>query len=223
VILLPSRANLRRCVRVAASPHSLLRTLEYERVSGLRLSGRSLDVGGGAGANYRQLLAVDGVLDSVNIDPGMRPSVLADLRSPLPLRSASYDNVISLNTLEHVVDDRLVVEEMLRVLRPGGQFHLLVPFLYRVHQVAGDFHRHTAYWWEDLFRSLGVSSDSVIVEPLVWDPISSAFSLIEFALGRLRSPIRLVLLLQALLHPREWRATRAYGDFALGYYIRGRR
>jgi SAM-dependent methyltransferase len=223
MIPLPSRATLRRCLRLAGSPHSLLRTLEYERVASLKLSGRSLDVGGGARANYRDLLAVDGVLDSVNIDPGMRPSVLADLRSPLPLRSASYDNVISLNTLEHVADDRLVVEEVLRVLRPGGEFHLLVPFIYRVHQVSGDFHRHTAYWWEDLFRSLGVPAERVVVEPLVWDPISSSFSLIEFALGRLRGPIRLLVLLQALAHPREWRATRAYGDFALGYYIRGRR
>ena len=42
----------------------------------------------------------------------------------IPLRSASVDIVVSLNTLHHLSDVRLALYEMARVLRPGGIVYL---------------------------------------------------------------------------------------------------
>ena len=45
----------------------------------------------------------------------------------LPYASAAFDLVLSHEVLEHVPDDRRAVEEILRVLRPGGRLVLFTP------------------------------------------------------------------------------------------------
>ena len=45
----------------------------------------------------------------------------------LPMANETYDVVIANHVLEHIDDDRLAMEELLRVLRPGGIALLTVP------------------------------------------------------------------------------------------------
>jgi SAM-dependent methyltransferase len=45
----------------------------------------------------------------------------------MPLESGSYDTVICVHVLEHVVDDRAVMNEIHRVLKPGGWALVSVP------------------------------------------------------------------------------------------------
>jgi SAM-dependent methyltransferase len=45
----------------------------------------------------------------------------------LPLEEASVDAAVSANLLEHVPDDRLALEEILRILRPGARAAIVVP------------------------------------------------------------------------------------------------
>ncbi len=58
--------------------------------------------------------------------------VLADVRA-LPLTSGSLDAVVALNVLEHVPEDRAVLQQIRRVLRPGGVAVLVVPFNQRLY------------------------------------------------------------------------------------------
>lgn len=63
--------------------------------------------------------------------------VTADLSAPavsvrlsllaLPFPTASFDAIIANHVLEHVVDDRMAMAELFRVLRPGGLAILQVP------------------------------------------------------------------------------------------------
>lgn len=46
--------------------------------------------------------------------------VEADLGRPIPLLNSSYDFIFSFNAFEHIPDPALTMEEMVRVLRPGG-------------------------------------------------------------------------------------------------------
>ena len=45
----------------------------------------------------------------------------------VPFRSASYDVVAAINFLEHIRDDETFFREMVRVLKPGGDFLFMAP------------------------------------------------------------------------------------------------
>jgi SAM-dependent methyltransferase len=56
----------------------------------------------------------------------------ADLDEPLDFDEASFDVVVAGELLEHLRDPRRVVEDVRRVLRPGGTFAGSVPNAYRL-------------------------------------------------------------------------------------------
>ncbi len=53
--------------------------------------------------------------------------VIVGTGEALPLRSESFDVVYSCNVLEHVRDPKLVIEEAVRLLKPGGWLFFIVP------------------------------------------------------------------------------------------------
>ncbi|MBP1730322.1 MAG: hypothetical protein H6Q55_751 [Deltaproteobacteria bacterium] len=231
-ILPPLRATWKRWQKLSSTRYSLLRALEYERLQGLRLQGRVLDAGGGASSSYHQLLTVDGTIDGVNLSANEKPAIVADLNRPLPVTSNSYDHVLSFNTLEHVEHDTKAVDELLRVLRPGGTFHIAIPFFHHAHASPSDFHRHTAEWWANTLGSRPVAKDSLKVEPLVWSPMASAYSVLEFSLP-FRWLLRKLVMLQAMVSQAFWARgsdrlpenlfSGRYRAYALGFYVTGRK
>lgn len=171
--------------RLRRTTDSLMRELMNLEIESVELVGRVLDVGGGAKASYAALLRGSTDITSVNIDSEIEPTVIADLADPLPFDDHEFDTVISFNTLEHIADDQFALNEMVRVLRPGGTLHILVPYLYRVHGHPYDFHRHTASGWNLMLRRAGVPDAEQRIRPLVWDPFSTAWSVVDMApLGR---------------------------------------
>ncbi|MBI3181719.1 MAG: class I SAM-dependent methyltransferase [Myxococcales bacterium] len=104
--------------------------------------GRLLDLGGGResargafeGLGY-QYVSVDLESQASGV-----PRVIADAHH-LPLRSDSFDVVVSKDTLEHFCNPREAVAEVRRVLRPGGHFAIWVPFLHGFHST--DYYRYT--------------------------------------------------------------------------------
>jgi glycosyltransferase involved in cell wall biosynthesis len=225
---LPLRRTVSRWRRIAASPHSTLRALEYEAIAGLSLRGRTLDLGGGRRADYLPLLDIDGVVESVNVDPEMQPTHVADLNERLPLASETYDNVVSFNTFEHVRRDELAIAEAIRVLRTGGRFHLVVPFLYRFHGSPDDFHRHTWQWWQATMVGLGIDVDRLSIDPLVWSRAVSGYSF--FGSSRIGRLVRRLILFPAVvrdlfvtrdLRLRDTGGNRRLIDYALGFHIHG--
>ena len=61
----------------------------------------------------------------------------------LPFSDASFDAVISEAVLEHVRSPNLVVSEIYRVLKPGGNICIAVPFLQGYHASPHDYQRWT--------------------------------------------------------------------------------
>lgn len=61
----------------------------------------------------------------------------------MPLLSGSIDGAICECLLEHVPEPQKVVDEMLRVLKPGGSMYIAVPFVYPFHASPNDFYRWT--------------------------------------------------------------------------------
>jgi SAM-dependent methyltransferase len=54
------------------------------------------------------------------------PVIQGDARD-LPFSESSFDIVVCLDVLEHIVEDALVASEIYRVLKPGGRFLISVP------------------------------------------------------------------------------------------------
>ncbi|MBM3137675.1 MAG: class I SAM-dependent methyltransferase [Chloroflexi bacterium] len=145
---------------------SVLRVLEYEILQKSPIAGRILDVGGGKKAHYLKHLPEGLQIESVNIDPVIEPTWLIEPGAPFPVADSSFDNVICMNTLEHIYDVHPVLKEMFRVLKTGGVAYISVPFMFRIHAHPDDYFRATPSWWRESIRIAGFSR--LELQPLIW-------------------------------------------------------
>ncbi|MFP5441481.1 MAG: methyltransferase domain-containing protein [Gammaproteobacteria bacterium] len=83
---------------------------------------------------------------------GLQADIVADLGRPLPLPDAGYDHVVSLEVLEHLAEPDIMLGEAWRVLRPGGQVTLSVPFQWWVHEAPRDYCCYTRHGFEYRLR-----------------------------------------------------------------------
>jgi len=100
--------------------------------------GRALDCGCGAGANARLLRTRGWEVTGITLSPGERERALAhctrvalaDLDAPLPEEvGGGYDLVLLSHVLEHLVRPERLLEELRRVLAPGGVVLVALPNL----------------------------------------------------------------------------------------------
>ncbi len=89
-----------------------------------------------------------------------RLSIIGDILS-LPLKNRSVDVALCTQTLEHVNNPGILLEELFRVLKPGGQLFLTAPLGWPIHQPPHDFFRYTSYGLECLFRRTGFNVESI--------------------------------------------------------------
>lgn len=81
--------------------------------------------------------------------------VVADVQG-LPFKSESIAAIECDAVLEHVPDPQVAVQEMLRVLRPGGFLHVLVPFCQAFHGYPSDYQRWTVEGLKHLLREFTI-------------------------------------------------------------------
>jgi SAM-dependent methyltransferase len=88
---------------------------------------------------------------------------VCDLTGPLPLADDAFDTVLLSDVLEHIPTPQRLMDEIARVLKPGGKLILNVPFLYWLHETPHDFHRYTEFALRRLAESARL--DVVVLEP----------------------------------------------------------
>lgn len=112
------------------------RSLVAEMLSGRLAPGaRILDAGCGTGATMRRLSAfgepfgVDLSEEAVRFCRmrGPSPAAVANAQGRLPFRDASFDAACLLDVIEHIDDERAVLTEIARVVRPSGVVVITVP------------------------------------------------------------------------------------------------
>ena len=89
-----------------------------------------------------------------------RPDVFGDGQK-LPFSDQSFDHVLLLDVLEHIPAPSDCLEEVRRVLKPGGTLIIQVPFLYPIHDAPLDFQRWTEFGLKRLAKQHGFL-------PLTW-------------------------------------------------------
>lgn len=104
------------------------------------IKGRVLDVGCGR-KPYAGWLSSATTHVGIDIQSAEGIDLIVDLNGVWPIQSASFDVILCTQVLEHVRNMDGVMEEMLRVLKPGGILILTVPFCYNEHGTPGDYRR----------------------------------------------------------------------------------
>jgi SAM-dependent methyltransferase len=122
-----------------------------------------LDVGSGT----RRLRA-----DVVNVEIDLfdHVDVVAD-GSRLPFANDTFDLVISQAVLEHVPRPREAVRDMVRVLKPGGDIYVEIPFMQGFHADPHDYQRYTLSGLDVLLEGVRRQESGVAIGPssaLAW-------------------------------------------------------
>lgn len=190
---------------------ALSRPLVRDRITDFlrpyRTEGRVLDLGCG-NSPYAPLFPNRMCLD-LRRKPGA--AVVGDAHQ-LPFAPGSFDLIISTEMLEHTVEPQRIVDEIRRVLRPGGRLLLTTRFIFPLHDVPGDYFRFTNYGLAHLFRDW--SEATVTAEATTLETMAVLLQRLaiqaEFRSSRL---IRLLLFLAARGVARlGWLVTRQYGN-----------
>lgn len=106
-------------------------------------SGNVIDIGGER-INQRGRFQLSPSLQRVivNLDSSSQPDLIASAES-LPFTDGSFDHFLITEVLEHVPGPGKALSEASRVLKPGGDGVISMPFLVGVHGDPGDFQRWT--------------------------------------------------------------------------------
>lgn len=114
---------------------------------GERVKGNILENGCGVGMYVEHLAPFGGTVIGLEYD--FERAAEARMKSPhilnaagesLPLPAATFDLILSHEVIEHVQNDRSAVQEMVRVLKPGGRAVIFCP------NRGYPFETHGIYW-----------------------------------------------------------------------------
>ena len=124
--------------------------------------GDCLDAGAGR-SPYGEMLAAQGhKVVSIDIeDRSGNLDIEGDIQCMPHVASGSFDTVLCSQVLEHVPRPWEAMNELARVLRPGGQLIVTVPHLSWIHEAPHDYYRYTMYGLRHLSNSAGLVARSV--------------------------------------------------------------
>src|SRR3954466_16374214 len=108
---------------------------------------RPLDIGAQNGpyaVHFPKRIALD-------IRPGVGVRIIGDAQG-VGIADGSFDVVLCTEVLEHLPEPQRAIDEMFRVLVPGGQLLLTTRFLFPIHDAPHDYFRYTKYGLRHLLR-----------------------------------------------------------------------
>ena len=120
-----------------------------------------LNIGSGGDVYERLRMLKQADVVQIDIDPDRKPDIVADVCDLNMIETSSIDTVFMLEVLEHVKTPQEALNEIHRVLKPGGQLCLTTPFIFPLHDEPYDFYRYTKYGLTHLLRNF---SDIKITE-----------------------------------------------------------
>lgn len=129
---------------------------DVSRALSIHARGKLLDVGCG-GRPYKPQVPLGVRYFGVDAPAAVssQPDVWA-LAGGLPFVDGSFDTVLCTEVLEHLAEPGAAVEEIARVLKPGGHLILTAPQTWFLHEEPFDFYRFTRFGLEHLCERAGL-------------------------------------------------------------------
>jgi len=173
-------------------------------------------------------MSLHGEIDLVYSDVALGPltELVCDAHD-IPFTDDSFDAVIAVAVLEHVVDPERCVSEMTRVLAPRGFIYSVTPFMQQVHMGRYDFQRFSHLGHRRLFRRFaeersGVANAQGMALAWSFERFLSGFSETPEIYSALRTLARF-LTFPLLMFDRYLAKKKPAYDSASGYYFFGRK
>jgi SAM-dependent methyltransferase len=93
-------------------------------------------------------------VETLDIDPKSGATYIADLcaNNQKNIPASRFDYVVCTEVLEHTLQPFDAVNEMERILKPGGLVFATSPFNFRIHGPLPDCWRFTEHGWRALFQ-----------------------------------------------------------------------
>lgn len=138
-----------------------------------------LDAGAGS-APYKHLVSHANYesADFEMVDKAYAKSTyVCDLRN-IPVEEGRYDFVLFNQVMEHLPDPRSVLNELFRVMKPGGRLIYSGPLFYEEHEQPYDFFRYTSFGVNLLFKEAGF-----IIQRLDW--LEGYFGTVAYQMNRM--------------------------------------
>jgi ubiquinone/menaquinone biosynthesis C-methylase UbiE len=125
-----------------------------EVVSSIPSSEKNVVLSVGAGGDVSELIGrrIGARVTEVDIDPARKPDIVADVCDMNMFADQSVDVIFMVEVLEHVKTPQRALDEMHRVLKPGGRLFLSTPFILPIHDAPYDFYRYTQFGLAHLCR-----------------------------------------------------------------------
>ncbi len=122
------------------------------------ITGRILDVGCGSKPyqslfTYTEYIGVD--IENPGHDHAQEQVDVFYDGKRLPFPDHSFDSVISNQVFEHVFNPPEFLAELYRILKPGGNLLLTVPFVWDEHEQPNDFARYSSFGIQAVLKQAG--------------------------------------------------------------------
>jgi SAM-dependent methyltransferase len=146
-----------------------------------------VSAGGGmvldCGAGWRHLLREHVVTTEILQYPSTDVVAVSE---HLPFRDGAFDAVLSLHVLEHVKNPFVCAAELMRVLKPNGRFHAVIPYIAAVHGAPFHFFNPTPQGLLALFENFAY--DTNVSVPANGHPIVALKELLNVCFFFLEQP-----------------------------------
>ena len=124
--------------------------------------GELLDIGCGKTPYKKYLLENSTITNYVGLDienalvydASVKPDFTWD-GIKMPFGNGQFDSAFGTEVLEHCPKPEIILNEVNRVLKPGGVFFFTVPFLWPLHEVPHDEYRYTPFALRRLLAETG--------------------------------------------------------------------
>ena len=116
----------------------------------------------------------------------IQADVVANLNDPLPIEAQVADSVLSLSVLEHLREPHMMLSEAWRILKPGGDLILQVPWQWKIHEAPHDYYRYTPFGLRHLLSQAGFTE--IEISPQAGFFTTIILKLNYFSLGLVRGP-----------------------------------